>query len=145
MKRALLPLVLVFFASCTIAPTTISDRLFCGMSIEAGGTVSDADVETFLAEVVEPRFPDGFTVWRARGAWQGGREETLVLEIVHRNEPRLNRLVVEIAEAYRTRFRQQSVLRVTSPATMEFIDRPAALSSLPCAAGAPCDQSRSPL
>lgn len=86
--------------------------------------MSEAEVETFLTEVVEPRFPDGFTVWRARGAWQGGREETLVLEIVHRNDPRLNRLVLEIADAYRARFRQQSVLRVTSPASMEFIDRP---------------------
>lgn len=49
------------------------------MSMEGGGTVSDGQVETFLTEVVEPRFPDGFTVWRARGAWQGGCEETLVL------------------------------------------------------------------
>ena len=115
------------------------------MSIEGGGTVSDAEVETFLTEVVEPRFPDGFTVWRARGAWQGGREETLVLEIVHRNEPRLNRLALEIADEYRKRFRQQSVLRVTSPATMEFIDRPAAASaSRPCTAESPCAESRQP-
>lgn len=111
--------------------------------MEGGGTVSDGQVESFLTEVVEPRFPDGFTVWRARGAWQGGREETLVLEIVHRNDPRLNRLVLEIADEYRTRFRQEAVLRVTSPATMEFIDRPA--SSRPCTAEIPCADSRQPL
>lgn len=123
MKRSLLPLALFLFVSCTVTPATISDRLFCGMSIPDGGVVTDAEVETFLAEVVEPRFPDGFTVWRARGAWQGGREETLVIEIVHRNDPDKDRRMREIASIYRERFRQESVLRVTTAATMQFVRR----------------------
>ena len=123
MKRSLLPLALFLFVSCTVTPSTISDRLFCGMSIRDGGVVTDAEVETFLTEVVEPRFPDGFTVWRARGAWQGGREDTLVIEIVHRNDPDKDRRMREIASIYRERFRQESVLRVTTAATMQFVRR----------------------
>jgi hypothetical protein len=96
----------------------VSDRLFCGLSVPSGGTVSEAEVETFLHEVVEPRFPDGFTVWRARGQWHGGSEETLVIEIVHARTPALDEAVHQIAEAYRARFKQEAVLRVTSPATM---------------------------
>jgi hypothetical protein len=145
MRRALLPFVVLLLTSCTVAPDTISDRLFCGLSIPGGGVVSEADIEAFLRDVVEPRFPDGFTVWRARGAWQGGREETLVLEIVHRNEPRLNRLVLEIADAYRTRFRQEAVLRVTSPATMQFIDRAVPSALRPCSAEAPCASPLAPV
>ncbi|HEY0156529.1 MAG TPA: DUF3574 domain-containing protein [Thermoanaerobaculia bacterium] len=96
----------------------VSDRLFCGLSIPGGGAVTQSEIDAFLAEEVEPRFPDGFTVWRARGQWKGGQEETLVIEIVHARTPELDAAVRAIADAYRARFRQEAVLRVTSPAAM---------------------------
>lgn len=86
-----------------------------------GGVVTDAQVEQFLTEVVEPRFPDGFTVWRARGAWMGGREETVVIEIGHANDAASRKRVQEIASQYVRRFQQSAVLRMTVPATMEFV------------------------
>lgn len=103
------------------AAASVADRLFCGRSISGGGVVTDAQIETFLDEVVEPRFPDGFTVWQARGQWRGGSEETLVLEIVHADEPSLDTAVREIAAEYRRRFRQETVLRVTTPAEIAFL------------------------
>lgn len=125
MKRASFSLVvLALLASCAVAPATVSDRLFCGRSTPGGVIISDAQLEVFLAEVVEPRFPDGFTVWQAEGAWRGGREDVLVLEIVHRNDPRHDRLIREIAEEYRSRFKQEAVLRVTTPASMSFTSHP---------------------
>ena len=99
----------------------VSDRLFCGVSVPGGGTVTDAQVDAFLTEVVEPRFPDGFTVWRANGRWRGGGEETVVIEIVRPRDARLERLVGEIANEYRVRFGQEAVLRVTSPARMRLV------------------------
>jgi hypothetical protein len=99
----------------------VSDRLFCGLSIPTGGTVSQHDVETFIAEVVEPRFPQGFTVWRARGQWRGGSEDALVFEFVHRRNPQLDAKVQEIANAYRTRFAQEAVLRATTPLRLQWI------------------------
>ena len=123
--RRMLPFLLLLSA-CTFAVTateevTISDRLFCGRSIPGGGEVSDVEVEAFVKEVVTPRFPDGFTVWRARGVWEGGAEETLILEIVHPVSEENERRIREIATIYRSRYRQEAVLRVTMPATMEFI------------------------
>jgi hypothetical protein len=100
---------------------SVADRLYCGRSIPGGGEVTDAEIEAFVTEVVEPRFPDGFTVWRARGGWMGGREETVVIEIAHRSEANADRLFAEIGAEYVRRFRQSSVLRVTLPARMEFI------------------------
>jgi len=102
-----------------IEAAVVSDRLFCGLSIPGGGTVSQADVDRFVEEIVEPRFPEGFTIWRARGEWRGGSEEVVILEIVHPAHLRLDRSVQEIAQEYRRRFRQEAVLRVTMPARME--------------------------
>jgi hypothetical protein len=103
------------------APAAVADRLYCGMSVPSGGVVTDAQVEAFLTEVVEPRFPDGFTVWRARGAWMGGREETTVIEIAHPGDAESLRRVEEIGAAYARRFGQSAVLRLTVPAHMKFI------------------------
>lgn len=108
-------------AAPRVEAAVLSDRLFCGLSIPGGGTVSQAELDAFLVEVVEPRFPDGFTVWRANGRWRGGAEEVMILEIVHPQQQRLQNLVGEIAEEYRVRFRQEAVLRVMMPARMEFV------------------------
>jgi len=113
-------------ACATVAPrvaiTGVADRLYCGRSIEGGGEVTDAEVERFLDEVVEPRFPEGYTVWTAVGHWQGGEEKSLVLEMVHPYGSNFDRKVREIADEYRKRFRQAAVLRTTTPAVIELID-----------------------
>jgi hypothetical protein len=117
--RAAVALTL-FLAACA-QHAFVSDRLFCGLSIPGGGAVSQSDFDAFVAEVVEPRFPDGFTVWRARGQWKGGAEDSMVIEVVHPRGPQYERAVQEIADAYRTRFRQEAVLRVTSPVRMQLV------------------------
>src|SRR5262245_20410541 len=40
-------------------------ELYFGRSIPGGGQVSDNEWEKFLADVVTPRFPDGFTILNA--------------------------------------------------------------------------------
>ena len=102
----------------------VSDRLFCGLSIPGGGVVSKEEADRFVEEVVEPRFPDGFTVWRARGQWKGGSEDVMVIEIVHPRNPAADQAVEEIASEYRRRFRQEAVLRVSAPVEMDIITQP---------------------
>src|SRR5262249_11578696 len=51
----------------------VTDRIFFGRAIPGGGSVSEEEWATFLAEVVTPRFPDGLTVWRAEGQWTDPR------------------------------------------------------------------------
>src|SRR5262245_42341316 len=70
------------------ADLRIADRLYFGRDIPSGGTVSEADWQGFLRDVVTPRFPDGLTEWRAHGQWRGAngeivREESFVLELIH--------------------------------------------------------------
>lgn len=115
----------LLLSACASVPrvevTGVADRLYCGRSINGGGEVTDAEVADFLEEIVEARFPEGFTVWTAEGRWKGGEERTLVIEIVHPYGAEYDRKVEEIAQEYRRRFRQSSVLRVRTPALMQFI------------------------
>ena len=133
--RALLvsAVVLLLASSCahdsyTRVPraNAVDDRLYCGRNVPSGREVTDEELQTFLREVVTPRFPDGLTVWAATGQWRNAvrtveRERVMVLEIVHPLTRNSDRLIREVADEYRRRFRQESVLRVTQPATMQFI------------------------
>ena len=101
------------------------ERLYFGRSIGDTAVVSDSAWARFLREVVTPRFPDGLTVWDARGQWQGPdgkvmREGTFVLELVHvldrSGETRVEAVIAE----YKRRFAQQSVLRVVTAARASF-------------------------
>ena len=125
MRVAVAVLALWISACASLAPreepAVLSDRLFCGLSIPGGGTVSQQELDAFILEVVEPRFPDGFTMWRAQGRWRGGAEEVMVLEILHPYEERHSEAVAEIAEEYKRRFRQEAVLRVMMPARMDLM------------------------
>jgi hypothetical protein len=121
-KRATLALVLLVSTAC--ATGAVSDRLFCGLSIPAGGTVTEAQLAAFIAEVVEPRFGNGFTVWRARGHWQGGYEDAVVFEFVRPALAQHEQAVAEIAQEYRRRFGQSAVLRVRTRARMDFVTSP---------------------
>jgi hypothetical protein len=88
--------------------------------------VSETSFARFLAAEVTPRFPDGFTVLDARGQWRNpdsrkiSRERSTVLMIAMPpaagNDERLQKII----EAYKTRFRQQSVGLIVRPACVSF-------------------------
>src|SRR5437868_8084551 len=83
----------------------VLDLLYFGRNRPDGGTVSDAEWETFMAEVVTPRFPAGLTVFEATGQWRGEsgiveREGTKVLSLLHSGDAPARRAVVEIIEEY---------------------------------------------
>jgi hypothetical protein len=107
--------------------TWIADRLYFGRSIPGGGMVSEDDWAAFLRDVVTPRFPGGLTVWRARGQWReaGGAiqgEDVVVVEILHPPSTQADVALEEIAREYKSRFRQESVLRVRAPADARFFE-----------------------
>lgn len=115
-------------AGCARAPSTratpttvVSDRLMFGRNIASGGMVSDSAWNVFLAEVVTPRFPDGFTVFRTEGQWRGAdgvivREPGFVFEVNHPPGVPADSVFEAIAYEYNRRFRQEAVLRVRSRA-----------------------------
>jgi hypothetical protein len=101
-------------------PWVVADLLF-------GRThVSEASWARFLAAEVTPRFPDGFTVIDAKGQWRNpegqkiSRERSKLLMIAMPpgadNDERLQKII----EAYKTRFKQQSVGLIVRPACVSF-------------------------
>jgi len=112
-------------AAVPLAPNAVLDRLYFGRSIPGGGTVSEDDWRAFLRDQVTPRFPEGSTSWRAEGQWRDAsgaivREESYVLELVHDDSAARDRDVRDIVAAYRERFRQESVMRVTQRVRASF-------------------------
>jgi hypothetical protein len=99
------------------SPGSILERVYVGRNIPGGGFVSDPDWTKFLAEIVTPRFPAGFTVIADEGSWREqtgniAREPGFILEIIHPDTPATNQAVREIALEYQRRFKQEAVLRV---------------------------------
>lgn len=94
-------------------------ELYLGRSIPGGGSVSDEAWEKFLAEVVTPLFPNGFTILAGRGQYRETsgvivREPSHVLVFLYRKRDRrtAGAGIEKIREEYKNRFAQESVLRV---------------------------------
>ena len=99
-------------------------RLFFGLE-GPGGSVAEAQWDTFLRDVVVPRFPSGLTITRAKGHWQAPgeppqREASLVLEIVYDERSHHDRRIEEIAATYKATFQQESVMVIRMPANVCF-------------------------
>ncbi|HKY91078.1 MAG TPA: DUF3574 domain-containing protein [Nevskiaceae bacterium] len=131
-------LLLVASASlwgCAALPTTpagscptpqraaVTHTLYFGADRPAGGTVSDTDWSTFLSTVVTPRFPQGLTWWQADGQWRGDdgtivRESSRVLRLIGNDTPAFDADVAAVAQAYKSAYQQEAVLRVRDTACM---------------------------
>jgi hypothetical protein len=88
--------------------------------------VSDFNWDRFLTAEVTPRFPDGLTVYDARGQWKNpqtgtiSRERTKVVMIAMPPDAGNEAKLQEIIAAYKNRFKQQSVGLITRPSCVSF-------------------------
>ena len=92
-------------------------ELILGRNISGGGFVSDADWARFVDTEVTPRFPNGLSVFDAQGQWRGPdgvlvREPSKMILIVVKDAKDDAAKVEAIRTAYKTRFKQQSVLLI---------------------------------
>jgi hypothetical protein len=104
----------------------VAELLF-GRDIAGGGTVSEDQWRRFVDQEITPRFPQGITLIDAAGQWRDPtrsaviREKSKLVMIALAGEAtdRDQRLDA-IAEAYKRRFRQQSVGVIVRPACISF-------------------------
>jgi hypothetical protein len=88
--------------------------------------VSDARWSRFLADEITPRFPDGLTVYDAQGQWRApassaiSKQRSKVVMIAMPPGPDNDSRLQQIVEAYKTRFKQQSVGLIVRPACVSF-------------------------
>jgi hypothetical protein len=111
--------------SAPLKPQQVAELLL-GRKIGDRLGVSETQFLNFLDREITPRFPDGLTVYDARGQYRDSernrivREPSKVVMIVlpgsSEDMARLN----EVADAYKKRFRQQSVGIVVRQACVSF-------------------------
>lgn len=103
----------------------VNYQLFMGRSTSDGMMVTDDEWSEFLADIVTPRFPDGLTVVDAAGQWRSSdgvvqRERSKVLMILAPPGDEGMNLIDEVSDEYKSRFDQESVLKVVGDACVSF-------------------------
>ncbi len=103
----------------------LRDTLYFGRAIPGGGEVDEAAWQRFDADVLARAFPRGYTTLDARGHWHGDdgvpvSEASRVVIVVHDRDATSEAALRTVVEAYRTRFRQESVLRERTAACVAF-------------------------
>jgi hypothetical protein len=95
------------------------ERLYFGRNMADTAVVSDSAWAVFVHDVLTPSFPEGATVWDASGQWRAPdgttvRERSFVVELLHLVTPDVEMRVQRVIDAYKSRFAQQSVLRMVT-------------------------------
>lgn len=118
----------VFQQARSAAEKFLRTELYFGRAKPDGSTVTDEEWDKFLAEVVTPRFPDGFTVVDGLGQFRDkngkiSREQSKVLILLYPRKQRRNSRakIEEIRSAYVKLFNQESVLRMDLPRSVEVL------------------------
>ena len=112
--------------SCAIGDTAlVRDVFYFGRNRPGGGAVTDGEWQSFLDQVLTPRFPAGLTVVAATGQWRGKsglveQERSEVVTVFHSGDEAARRAVMEIVVEYKRRFRQEAVLRERMPTCARF-------------------------
>ncbi len=101
-------------------------QLFFGQNIGGKPGVTDAEFRKFVDEELTPRFPQGLTVLDGGGQWKGPdqkliREASKVVVLVLPQRALTTGLKLNaVRDAYKQRFRQDSVLIVTQSSCASF-------------------------
>jgi hypothetical protein len=101
-------------------------ELFFGRSIDGRAAVSDTEWDAFVARVVTPNLPDGFTVLDGEGQWRDPathtimRDPTKVLIVAAAAAPQSADAIDTIRHAYQRRFGQKSVGMIRRAACADF-------------------------
>lgn len=121
-------LLLILLSACTVAPCPLGTNIATRESLLFGtqrpdGVVSKAEFETFIAEIITPRFPDGLTISEASGQWRDSsntivRERSYVVHLIYRGDR--EDAIAAIVDEYKRRFAQEAVLRVRDTACAGF-------------------------
>jgi len=113
-------------ASCRGVATPYARlELLFGLGRKDGTEIGESEWRAFLDVEVTPRFPDGLTVLNGYGQWRNSagtiaNEKSMMLVIWHRPAADSEARIEAIRSAYKTRFGQESVLRVDGVSCVSF-------------------------
>ncbi|MCL9671682.1 DUF3574 domain-containing protein [Citrobacter sp. MNAZ 1397] len=111
--------------SCKADNQTEQTTLYFGLSRPAGKDITTQEWQQFVDTDVTPRFRDGLTVFDARGQWLGNdgkvaREPSKALMLIHGKDVQSEKNIEALRGIYKSRFAQESVMRVDQPVCVQF-------------------------
>ena len=130
MKLAAVLLPVLLLAGCaSVGPQTCpvgqarlrTAQLFFARQAPDQPRISDADFRRYVDQELTTRFPDGLTVLDGNRQWKGEenrliRESAKIVLIVLPNAGDSQTRLTAAREAYKLRFKQDAILKVTAPA-----------------------------
>lgn len=81
-------------------------KIFLGCKIGDSLTIPYEAFNQFVKEVIDRELPGGYTLLNAVGHWQGLEESSHVLIALDADPQK----IINIAEAYKSRFKQEAIL-----------------------------------
>ena len=101
------------------AKSFVKDELYFGLLKPDGRNVTIAEWQQFLNQVITPRFQEGLTVSDTYGQYlnRSGRlviERSKLVVLIYESGEARERAIEAIIAAHKTKFHQESVLRVTT-------------------------------
>ena len=129
MKRYFSVLTLsLLLVGCGTAPAGqrwARSEVFFGLSRPDGTIITATEWQSFVNEVVTPKFPSGLTIVDSAGQWRNAagrieREPSKMLVLFHPANPAIEAQIDEIRALYCQRFSQEAVMKVTSAAKVAF-------------------------
>ncbi|WP_435953097.1 DUF3574 domain-containing protein [Dryocola sp. BD626] len=112
-------------AACPADSAMTQTTLYFGLSRPAGADITAKEWQTFIDSDVTPRFRDGLTVFDAKGQWLGNdgklaREQSKALMLIHSTDKESESKIEALRGIYKSRFAQDSVMRVDQPVCVHF-------------------------
>lgn len=112
-------------AGCKAENQMQQTTLYFGLSRPAGKDITAQEWQQFVDQQVTPRFRDGLTVFDARGQWLGNdgrvaREQSKALMLIHGVDAGSDKSIEALRDVYKSRFAQESVMRVDQPVCVQF-------------------------
>jgi hypothetical protein len=100
-------------------------ELLFGLSKQDHTSVTEEEFQGFIDQKVTPLFPDGLTLLNATGQFRNNqklvvKEDTKILLLLYPLNRENHRKIEQIRQDYRTRFQQESVLRVDNRSCVSY-------------------------
>jgi hypothetical protein len=110
---------------CAVGSEQSRTELFFGLDRENAAPISESEFQNFVDTSVTPRFKDGLTLFNANGQYlmDNGtlvHENSKVIVLLHDGSAAHSKDIDIIREEYKSRFNQESVLRIDSPSCVAF-------------------------
>ncbi|MCT4702203.1 DUF3574 domain-containing protein [Enterobacteriaceae bacterium H20N1] len=110
---------------CPTENTMTQTTLYFGLSRPAGADITAKEWQIFIDNDVTPRFRDGLTTFDAKGQWLGNdgklaREQSKALMLIHSSGKESESKIEALRDIYKSRFAQDSVMRVDQPVCVQF-------------------------